>query len=119
MKGKSFSTRRLSDIRGELERGVFLALYRSREQRQRRALALIILCLKHGLRGVLFTWPLYAMAIAALTLPGVPWIVLIVLGLPGVGISAYILGKGVKEEYRRHVRDALLDTGYARRLAEA
>lgn len=98
---------------------MFLALYRSREQRHRRAAALFVLCLKHGLRGVLFTWPLYAMAIAALHLPGMPWLVFLALTLPGVGVSANILRKGIKEDYRRHVRDALLEKGYARRLVSA
>ncbi len=119
MNGKPASGRRLQDIRGELERGVFMALYRSREQRHRRALALFILLVKHGLRGVLFTWPLYAVAAAALQSPGIRLLVLLALTLPGLGVSSYILGKGVKDDYGHYVRDVLLEKGYARRLASA
>ena len=119
MKSKPRRAKRLQDIRGDFERGVFLALYCSREQRQMRAAALLVLCLKHGLRGVLFTWPLYAMAMAALNLPDMPWFVFLALTLPGASVSAHILGKGVKEDYRCYVQDRLLEKGYVRRLASA
>lgn len=116
VKSKPCSGKRLQDIRGELERGVFLAVCRSREQRRRRALAVTILSLKHGLRGLAFTWPLYAVAIAVMYLPGVHWLVFLTLILPGVGVSAYIFLKGIREDYGSQVRDVLLEKGYARCL---
>jgi len=116
VKPKPCRVKRLQDIRGELERGVFLALYRSRKQRHRRALAVTILSFKHGLRGLAFTWPFYAVAIAAIYLPGVHWLVFLALILPGVGVSAHIFLKGIREDYRHQVRDVLLEKGYARCL---
>ncbi len=46
--------RRLSDIDNELERAVFLAVYRSRVQQQRRLLARWVLVFKHVLRGLFY-----------------------------------------------------------------
>ena len=43
----------LTGIRSDFERGVFLSVYNSRVQRMRRVIALLILGLKHGLRGIL------------------------------------------------------------------
>ena len=55
----------LADIRNDFERGVFLAIYNSRQQRLHRVLARVILGCKHGLRGLLFSWPLYLLPLAA------------------------------------------------------
>jgi hypothetical protein len=49
------TTKHLSDIRNDFERGVFLSVYNSRPQRLRRHIARVILALKHGLRGTLFS----------------------------------------------------------------
>jgi hypothetical protein len=106
----------LSDIRGDFERGVFMALYASRQQRRRRIVAYLLLGLKHGLRGILFSWPLYLLPLAAwlLQLRYLPLIVLLLL--PGVVISAVILSRGVREDYANLVDGYILESGYARRM---
>lgn len=63
-------SKRLSEIKNDFERGVFLAVYNSRKQRHHRLAAGTALALKHALRGVLFSWPLYLLALAAFAVPG-------------------------------------------------
>ena len=109
-------SKHLSDIRGDFERGVFMALYASRQQRRRRLFAYLLLGLKHGLRGILFSWPLYLLPLAAwlLQLRYLPLVVLLLL--PGVVLSAVILSRGVHADYARLVDGHLLERGYARRM---
>ncbi len=59
------SSKRLSDIKNEFERGVFRVVYNSPKQRYHRGIAAITLVVKHVLRGLLFSWPLYLLALAA------------------------------------------------------
>jgi len=59
----------LSDIDNELERAVFLVVYRSRVQQQRRLVARWVLILKHVLRGLFYMWPIYLLLLALLFLP--------------------------------------------------
>ena len=49
--------RRLLDLHTEFEQGIFLASYDSPPQKRRRVLAVVLLGLKHSLRGLLFSWP--------------------------------------------------------------
>ncbi len=108
--------KRLTDIRNDFERGVFLSVYNSRGQRMRRAIALVILGLKHGLRGTLFSWPLYLLPLAAWSfmLTFLPLILLLLL--PGVYVSGGILLRGVREDYADHVEGFILRPGYPGRL---
>jgi hypothetical protein len=108
--------RRLADIRNEFERGVFLAVYNSPRQRLYRLLARIILGCKHGLRGLLFSWPLYLLPLAAWLLQARYLPLLLVLLLPGIYISGTILLRGVREDYGRLVKGAILRPGYPGRL---
>lgn len=50
--------------RHELATAVFQSVYQFRAQRTRRWLAALILALKHILRGLLFSWPLYLLVYA-------------------------------------------------------
>ena len=108
--------KRLPDIRNEFERGVFLALYNSRRQRVHRVIARIILGLKHGLRGILFSWPLYLLPLAAWLLQARYLSLIILLLLPGIYISGVILIRGVGEDYANHVEGQILRPGYPGRL---
>ena len=110
------ATKRLSDIRGEFERGIFLSIYNSPRQRLRRAVAHLILGLKHGLRGVLFSWPLYLLPLAAWLLQARHLPLILLLLLPGLVISGAILRRGVREDYARLVEGYILREGYPRRL---
>ncbi|MEN8106728.1 MAG: hypothetical protein ABFS22_01840 [Pseudomonadota bacterium] len=110
------ASRRLSDIRNEFERGVFLSVYNSRTQRMRRYISRIILGLKHGLRGTLFSWPLYLLPLAAWTFKPAYLPLILLLLIPGVYISAVILIRGVREDYAKHVEGFILRPGYPGRL---
>ena len=110
------SPRRLTDIRSDFERGVFLSVYNSRVQRMRRVIALLILGLKHGLRGTLFSWPLYLLPLAAWSFKLTYLPLILLLLLPGVYISGGILVRGVREDYADHVEGFILRPGYPGRL---
>ena len=107
---------RLTDIRSDFERGVFLALYNSRAQRVHRVIARIILGLKHGLRGILFSWPLYLLPLAAWLLQARYLPLILLLLLPGVYISGVILVRGIGEDYANQVEGLILRPGYPARL---
>jgi len=108
--------KRLTDIRNDFERGVFLSVYNSRVQRMRRVIALLILGMKHGLRGTLFSWPLYLLPLAAWSFKLTYLPLILLLLLPGVYISGGILVRGVREDYADHVEGFILRPGYPGRL---
>ena len=110
------TSKRLTDIRNDFERGVFLSVYNSRIQRMRRIIALVILGLKHGLRGTLFSWPLYLLPLAAWSFKLTYLPLILLLLLPGVYISGGILVRGVREDYADHVEGFILRPGYPGRL---
>ena len=110
------TSKRLADIRNELERGVFMSVYNSRTQRMRRLVARVILTIKHGLRGTLFSWPLYLLPLAAWSLKATWLPLILLLLLPGVYISGMILVRGVREDYKNHVEGYLLQPGFPGRL---
>lgn len=108
--------RRLDEIDSELARAVFRALYASREQRWRRLVAGLLLAAKHTLRGMLFSWPLYLMAVAGFFVPAAFGIFLWLLAVPGIGISLYILGKGIRDDYRSRIAGRVLAPGELARV---
>jgi len=95
---------------------VFLSVYNSRTQRQCRHIAHLILDLKHGLRGTLFSWPLYLLPVTAWSLKVTYLPLILLLLLPGVYISRVILVRGVREGYAHYVEGFLLQPGYPARL---
>jgi hypothetical protein len=109
-------SKRLADIRNEFERAVFLSLYRSRRQAVKRGIARLLLCIKHGLRGMLFSWPLYLLPLAAWLLQARYLPLILLLLLPGLAISGLILLRGVREDYDRLVEGCILQPGYPARL---
>lgn len=110
------SSKRLSEIKSDFERGVFLVLYNSRKQKIHRLLAGILLGAKHVLRGVLFSWPLYLLTLGAYLVPGSPLFVFILLLVPGLYLSWIILSRGIKEDYEHLVKGYLLRAGYPGRM---
>ena len=100
----------------ELELGIFMAAYGSRMQRRRRILALTLLCAKHTLRGLLFSWPAYVLGLAVFYSAQVYALVSLLLLVPAVLLSGVILVRGVRDDYCDHVKDVLLNTGFARGL---
>ena len=110
------TSRRLPDIKNEFERGVFLAVYNSSKQRYHRKVAGVALAMKHALRGLLFSWPLYLLALAAYAVPGSFMLVFILLLMPAVYVSWVILSRGVKEDYEKLVDGYILKSGYLGRM---
>jgi len=111
-----YSPKRLSEIKNDFERGVFAVVYNSPKQRYHRMVAAIMLTTKHALRGLLFSWPLYLLALAAYSIPAASvWLVLILL-LPAMYISWVILSRGIKEDYENLVDGYLLHPGYLGRM---
>lgn len=108
--------RRLEDIYNEFERGVFLAAYESSLQKRRRAMAVMVLCMKHALRGLLFSWPAYVLGLAAYYSAAVHAAIYLMLLVPAVGLSVVILVRGVRDDYREQVKGLLLQQGFAREL---
>jgi len=99
-----------------LAEAVFASVYGSREQRSLRGLALTILILQHTVRGLLFSWPLYLMTTAGFLIDSpVRWW-LWTLGVPGIGISLYVLARGARADYRAHVKDRLMVHGALMRI---
>jgi len=92
----------------ELTRAVFDAVYRSAAQRGLRVLFCSLLVLKHALRGLAFSWPLYLLSLAGLALPGdYAWLFYLLL-VPALMVSAAILLFGLSEEYLEVVQGKIL-----------
>lgn len=108
--------RRLDDLHGEFERGIFLASYHSPQQRRRRFIAVLLLGVKHALRGLLFSWPAYVLGLAAYYSAAVHAVAYLLLLVPALGLSIVILVRGVRDDYRERVKDLLLEKRFAREL---
>jgi hypothetical protein len=99
--------RRLQDIENELERAVFLANYNSPRQRLLRITAAGMIVAKHGLRGLLYVWPLTLLLFVEL--PDA-WLWLrAVLILLGVGAWFRFIYGSVRDDYTRFVQGSLLE----------
>jgi hypothetical protein len=108
--------KRLPACPTELEQGIFMAAYGLPLQRRRRALALGLLGLKHTLRGLLFSWPAYVLALAAAASGQVHALAYLLLLIPALAVSLAILARGVRDDYRNQVKGVLLDAGFMRGL---
>jgi hypothetical protein len=93
-----------------------MAAYGSREQRRMRYAALLLLGFKHGLRGLLFSWPAYVLALAAAYSEALHALTYLALLVPAVALSIYLLVRGVRDDYRSRVEDVLLRKGFVRAL---
>ena len=108
---------RLVDIDDEFRRAVFLAVYQSREQRMRRFIAMLVLLVKHLLRGLIIIWPIYVVMLAALVFPELRhylWYFLTLL--PGLFIWLMIYLKGARLEYKKYVNGFILENGFIKQL---
>ena len=106
--------RRLQDIHNELERAVFLINYNTPRQRLLRAAAGGLIAAKHGLRGLLYVWPLTLLVFV--DVPGAWHGVRLTLILLAVAAwFRYIYGS-VRDDYARFVRGALLEPSGLKRI---
>lgn len=99
---------RAREVEPALAAAVFQSVYTSREQRLRRFGAGTSLVVKHALRGMLFSWPLYLLLVAGLLTPWPDSAWMLAIALPGLAISLYILARGAREDYCRGVYGRLL-----------
>jgi len=106
--------KRFDEIENDLERAVFLARYNSRRQRSLRFSAIILITAKHGLRGLLYVWPLVVLLFV--DFPGI-WNGLRLLSF-GLGVVAWsrFIYRSVYDDYVRFVAGVLLEPGNLRRV---
>ncbi len=100
----------------ELETGIFMAAYDSPLHRQRRAAAMVLLGAKHTLRGLLFSWPAYVLGLAAFASGQVHALAYLLLLIPALAVSAVLLVRGVRDDYRSRVKGVLLAEKFVRGL---
>jgi len=103
--------RQLTKIDNELERAVFIARYNSPRQRSLRLAAVLMIAAKHGVRGLLYVWPLALLVFV--DFPGT-WNLLRLL-LITLGIAAwfrFIYGS-VRDDYARFVDGELFEQSMA------
>lgn len=103
--------RRLADIDNELERAVFAARYNSPRQRVLRLAATLMIAAKHGLRGLLYVWPLAILVFVEF--PGA-WnlLRLLLIVLAGAAWFRFIYGS-VRDDYVRFIDGELFEQGTA------
>jgi len=103
--------RRLAEIDNELERAVFMARYGSLQQRVLRLAAVLVIAAKHGLRGLLYVWPLAILVFVEF--PGV-WNLLrpLLLALAAAAWFRFIYAS-VRDDYARFVAGEIFDQGAA------
>ena len=106
--------RRLADIDNDLERAVFLARYRAPAQRLLRMSGVLILVARHGLRGLLYVWPLTLLLFV--DFPGA-WdlLRLALVILAAAAWTRFVYGS-VRDDYLRFLNHRLLDTGSLKRV---
>jgi hypothetical protein len=104
----------LDNIDNELERAVFLSRYNSARQRGLRLLATLLIAAKHGLRGLLYVWPLVVLVFSEF--PGA-WNILrlVLIGLAVAAWFRFIYGS-VRDDYGRFVSETLLELTALRRV---
>lgn len=98
--------RSANEIDHELERAIFLSLYQSSGQRLLRILGIGMMITKHGLRGLLYVWPLSLLFF--IELPGYwQWLKLILLALAVAAWTRFIF-RSVKDDYQRFLENKIL-----------
>ena len=96
-----------ADIEHELERAIFQSLYNSGKQRSLRLACIGLIAAKHGLRGLLYVWPLTLLIF--IELPGYwSWLKLVLVSLAVAGWLRFVY-RSVKEDYGRFVQGTILE----------
>ena len=96
----------IDKLDNELQRAVFMAQYRSSRQRLLRTAGALLIVTKHGLRGLLYVWPLTLLVFV--DLPGI-WGAIrpVLLLLAAAAWSRFVFGS-VRDDYRRFIGGRLL-----------
>ena len=99
--------RSAGEIEHELERAIFLSLYQSLGQRLLRVLGITLMIAKHGLRGLLYVWPITLLIF--IDFPGYwQWLKVILLILAIAAWSRFIFAS-VRDDYKRFLKDQILE----------
>ena len=106
--------RPLHDIHSDFERAVFLANYNTLRQRLLRVAAVGLITAKHGLRGLLYVWPLTLLLF--IEMPGAwYWLRIALMVLAVAAWFRFIYGS-VRDDYARFVRGRLLESAALKRV---
>ncbi len=103
------TARRLTDIDNELERAVFIARYDSPRQRGLRLAATLLIAAKHGLRGLLYVWPLVILVF--IEFPGIWNLVRLLLIVLAVAAWFRFIYGSVRDDYARFIDGNLFEEG--------
>lgn len=106
--------RSLQDIHSDFERAVFLANYNTLRQRLLRMAAVGLITAKHGLRGLLYVWPLTLLLF--IEMPGAWYWLRITLLVLAIGAWFRFIYGSVRDDYARFVRGYLLEPAGLRRV---
>jgi len=101
-------------IEHDLERAIFMSIYGSRKQRLLRLLGIAMIAAKHGLRGLLYVWPLALLII--IELPGNwVWLKIILLVLAGAAWLRFVFGS-VRDDNQRFLQNRILKLNKLHRI---
>lgn len=111
------ASRPLREDASELERAVFLAVYNSRQQRLQRIVAMAALLIKYMSCGLILIWPVYLLFFLLLFSSSTAeyfWYTMALTPALVFWLSIYI--KSARKEYRRVVKNHVLNKGFVREL---
>lgn len=107
----------LRENASELEKAVFLAVYCSRQQRIFRVVAMVALIIKYISCGLILVWPFYLLFLLLILSPvTAEYIWYTLFFLPGALFWLRIYLRSAFKEYRRLVKDHILNKGFVREL---
>lgn len=93
----------------DLQQAVFHSVYRSGQQRRRRALATLLIFAGQILRTLLLVWPVGVLILISVFSPDSIYGTYILLVLaPGLMVWGFMLVRGTRKDYCRRVQGQLL-----------
>lgn len=96
-----------------LQQAVFDSVYQSPVQLRRRRIAILLLLLKYGLRGLLILWPVYVLIIIGIVYPeSGHYLVYLLAFVPGVVLWFFIYIAGARQDYMKMIEGRILDKDY-------
>lgn len=96
-----------NELGNELMRAVFRVNYQSARQRALRVSAVALITAKHGVRGLLYVWPLAVLLFV--DFPGSWELLRLLLIVAAVGAWFRFIYGSVRDDYARHARGRLLE----------
>lgn len=106
-------SRQLREDASELEKAVFLAVYRSRQQRIKRVVAMFVLIIKYISCGLILIWPVYLLLLLMILSPAASeYLWYSVFFIPGAIFWLKIYLKSAFKEYKRLVKNHILSKGF-------